>query len=312
MDFFQRYNSNKGMVTVKKYRDSYKVTIHKNLKIKGLIENKGISITDINGVIYEYDNNPDYTNVECYVDDLTGIEYYVYDIEKRREEKSIENPAKLANNISRAKSKIYELALCNEWDFFCTFTLDKTKYDRYDLGKFHKDYTQKIRDLNKKEGYNIKFLLIPEQHNDGAWHMHGLMSGIPVNRVLPFTVDHCLPEYINSKLQRGENIYYWDTYREKFGFCVMERIKNIYRVSAYITKYICKDLDKSIQELNEHLYYCSRGLKRSEEICKGYIDMPTIDNINFEFENEYLKIHWCDEEEYENIKYFIDKEESIV
>lgn len=309
MDLFQRYNSKKGMVTVKKYRDSYKVTIHKNLKIKGLIENQGINVTDINGITFEYDDNPEYTNVECYVDDLTGQEYYVYDIEKRREEKSVENPNKLANNISRAKSTIYELALCNDWDYFCTFTLDKNKYDRYDLNKFHKDFTQKIRDLNKKEGYNIKFLLIPEQHKDGAWHMHGLVSGILASHVLEFTEDRVLPKYINDKLQLGDNVYYWDTYTEKFGFCVMEKIKNIYKVSSYITKYICKDLDKTIQDLNAHLYYCSRGLNRAEIVQKGFIDMPLTDGLKFNFENEYLKIHWCDEEEYENLKYFIDIEE---
>lgn len=309
MDLYQRYNSKKGMVTVKKYRDAYKVTIHKNLRIKGLIENKGIKITDINGITYEYDDNPEYTNIEMYVDDLTGEEYYVYDIEKRREEKIEKNPQKLANNISRAKSTIYELALCNDWDYFCTFTLDKNKYDRYDLEKFHKDFTQKIRDLNKKEGYNIKFLLIPEKHKDGAWHMHGLISGILASDVLEFTTDRALPKYINDKLQRNENVCYWKTYLEKFGFCILEEIKNIYKVSAYITKYICKDLDKSIKDINAHLYYCSRGLNRATEITRGFIDMPLLDNIQFNFENEYLKIHWCDEEEFQNLKYFIDIEE---
>lgn len=309
MDLYQRYNSKKGMVTVKKYRDAYKVTIHKNLRIKGLIENKGIKITDINGITYEYDDDPEYTNIEMYVDDLTGEEYYVYDIEKRREEKIEKNPQKLANNISRAKSTIYELALCNDWDYFCTFTLDKEKYDRYDLEKFHKDFTQKIRDLNKKEGYNIKFLLIPEKHKDGAWHMHGLVAGISAEDVLEFTEDRALPKYINDKLQRNEKVCYWKTYQDKFGFCILEEIKNIYKVSAYITKYICKDLDKSIKEINAHLYYCSRGLSRATEITRGFIDMPLLDNIQFNFENDYLKIHWCDEEEYQNLKYFIDIEE---
>lgn len=31
---------------------------------------------------------------------------------------------KSENNISRAKSRVFELALCNEWDIFLTFTLD--------------------------------------------------------------------------------------------------------------------------------------------------------------------------------------------
>ena len=198
MELYKRYNTEKGMVTVKKYRDTYKITIHKSLKIRGLIENKGEKITEINGNIELYDDNPEYTNIQVYVDDLTGEEYYIYDIEPHKVVKS-ENPEKLANNISRARSTIYELALCNEWQFFCTLTLDKEKYDRYDLKKFHKDLTQHIRDMNKKYKTKINFLLIPEQHKDGAWHMHGFLSGLPDDLLHEFTSAAVLPA-IHSKI----------------------------------------------------------------------------------------------------------------
>lgn len=57
---------------------------------------------------------------------------------------------KSENNISRAKSRVFELALCNEWDIFLTFTLDPKKYDRDDLKKFQKDLGQFIRDYKQK------------------------------------------------------------------------------------------------------------------------------------------------------------------
>ena len=53
-----------------------------------------------------------------------------------------QNDFKLDEAISRARSKIFELAICNPWDYFFTGTLDKDKYDRADLSKFHKDFTK--------------------------------------------------------------------------------------------------------------------------------------------------------------------------
>lgn len=36
-------------------------------------------------------------------------------------------------SLSRARRNVLALALCNDWKYFATFTLDKTKYDRYNL-----------------------------------------------------------------------------------------------------------------------------------------------------------------------------------
>lgn len=306
MELYKRYNSNKRMVTVKKYRDRYKVTIHKSLKIKGLIENKGEKITLVNGMTELYDDNVEYTNIQVYVDDLTGEEYYVYDVEEKKKIQKQENPEKLANSISRSRSTIYELALCNDWDYFVTLTLNQEKYNRYDLKKFHKELTQHIRDLNKKYKCKIEFLLIPEQHKDGAWHMHGFLRGLPDEIVLEFKTVQFLPDYLRKKIENGEKIYTWTTYQKKFGFCDLEPIKSIYKASAYITKYVSKSLCESITELNAQTYYCSRGLNRAKEIKRGYIDMPVVDGIEMDFENDYLKIMWCDSEKWDNLKFFID------
>ena len=70
------------------------------------------------------------------------------------------NDKKLSENISRAKSTIFEYAFCNPWDYFFTATLDKSKYDRQDLEKFHKDLTQWFRNYGKKHNIKIDFLLI--------------------------------------------------------------------------------------------------------------------------------------------------------
>lgn len=315
---YKRFNSEKGMIVIKKYRDKYKLTWHKCLRLKGYVEidrrdrievprdcgKNGESSYSIE--LMAHDNEWEYTDIECYVDDLTGEEYYTYNLKpveivKEKPEK------KLANNIIRAKAHIYELAICNDWDYFCTFTIDKTKYDRYDLRKFHIDFTRMIRNLNRKDGYNIKYLLIPEMHKDGAWHMHGLLSGLPDQEVRAFDKKEHLPLYIIEKLINNESIFSWSRYQNKFGFCDLENIKDIHKVSAYITKYISKELSNTITECNAHMYYASQKLKRAEVVERGFLEDNETDGFEYQFENDYVKTAWITEEEYNFLQDFIDK-----
>ena len=179
------------------------------------------------------------------------------------------NDNKLDCNIRRTKNRIKELVLCNDWDYFITLTLDPRKYNRFDLSKFNKDLTQYIRDLRKKYKAAIKYMLIPEQHHDGAWHMHGFLMGLPKEELEPFNREQFLPYYILNKIDAGEEIYNWVGYQERFGNCDIEPIRDKDRASSYVTKYVTKDLANSIKELNAKMYYCSQGLNRAKEIKRG-------------------------------------------
>lgn len=194
---------------------------------------------------------------------------------------TVTNDERLANSLSRARSTVFEIALCNDFEYFCTFTLDETKRDRFDLDSFRKDFTQYIRDLNKKRAENekIRYLLIPEQHQDGAWHMHGLLMGLT-----------------ESELTLNENGYLdWNGYRQRFGFFSVSPIENSVACAKYITKYIGKDFEKVDLEKGQHLFFASKGLARKEQICKREFEKCPIDATSqWEFENEYLKIQWLE------------------
>jgi hypothetical protein len=199
------------------------------------------------------------------------------------------NDKKLECNISRARAKIFEYALCNEWQWFSTFTLNAKKYNRYDLEKFRKDYSQFIRDYNKKHGTNIKYLVIPETHQDGAWHMHGFLMGLPQEQLRLFELKEKLPDYIREKLLQGQAVYDWMSYRDKFGYTDIEPIRDHEACAKYVTKYISKALAQDIQEVGAHLYYCSQGLKTAQEIKRGLL------NSEFnspDYENDYVKVKW--------------------
>lgn len=201
------------------------------------------------------------------------------------------NDEKTDESISRTRARIFELAYCNTWQWFFTATLDPKKYVRTDLTRFHKALTQWLRDYNKKHNLNIKFILIPELHSDGvSWHIHGLLSGLPVDHLKQFVIGDKMSVKLAKKVENGELLYNWLPYAEKFGFCDLEPIRSHEAVSKYITKYISKSLENSVKDLNAHMYYCSRGLNRAEIIKKGTMSA----NIVPDFESDYCRISWLE------------------
>ena len=138
--------------------------------------------------------------------------------------------AKLNEAFCRAKSLVLQYALCNPWDWFFTGTLDETKFNRYDLDEYQQKLSQFIRDKRKAYGTQVQYLLIPEHHKDGAWHIHGLLSGLPDGAHRRFR----RPEpwkLVNSEYHN------WPDYMDKFGFCSLGPVKHPIATGFYITKY---------------------------------------------------------------------------
>ena len=209
-----------------------------------------------------------------------------------------DDAAKLDNNITRARTAVREIALCNEWQMFGTFTLSPERYNRYDLGKFRSDFSQFLRDQRKKWGARVQYLIIPEQHKDGAWHAHGLLSGLSVPMLRQFSAVEEIPEKMREKIQCGEQLFDWPDYRRKFGWVSFSAIRDPEKCASYVTKYISKDMGARSRELGAHLYYASQGLKRAETVYKGGVYLP---EVQFDFENEYVKVITNRNPEYQKI-----------
>lgn len=166
--------------------------------------------------------------------------------------------SKLDASVSRARRMVLEYALCNDWKYFCTFTIGGS---RHDLTGWLKQFLQYIRDLRKKHQISIQYLLVPEQHQDGAWHMHGLFSDItPLLVSFQGYWDNGVD--VPYKLVAGQ-YYDWPDYSSKFGFCSFGDIADDVAVAFYITKYVSKSISKDTQQIGKHLYFASRGLNRS-------------------------------------------------
>lgn len=199
-----------------------------------------------------------------------------FELEKK---KTLIKPAgitkKMEESISRTKSRIFELALCNSWDYFVTLTINPKKYDRTDLDSYRKDLSQWIRDASRTLPEPIKYILIPELHKDGkSWHMHGFMMGIP-----------------QEQISENKNGYKdWKNYSKKFGYISLDNIKNCEACSKYVTKYISKDLEKSVSKFGAKMYYNSHGLKRATILKSGTVS-DTIP-LSQSYSNEYCSVYW--------------------
>lgn len=191
--------------------------------------------------------------------------------DKKRE---IVNDKKQKRHLVRAREAVFEYAYCNDWDYFFTGTIDGKKISRDDLQQFERKFAQMVRNERKK-GYNIQYLIVPELHADNEnWHCHGLIKGLP---------EHMLEHYKN-------NVYHWQKYQLVFGWSYLEPIKSHEAVSKYLTKYITKTFNenKGVSDIGKHLYLCSKGLKRGEIKKIGSIS-GKIERTP-DFENEFCQI----------------------
>lgn len=206
--------------------------------------------------------------------------------ETKGKRNSAGHTSKLDASISRSRSKIFELAMCNPWDYFVTLTLSPENGNRRDLHSFKSSLSKWLNNLNFRYDLNIKYLLVPEPHENGCWHMHGLFMGIPADMLTPFSVHDHLPYRVLSMLREGRKIFNWPVYAEKYGYVTCERIRDREATAKYITKYITKELGKSMVGLNEKLYLCSHGLKRAETVYRGTLSRE----FEPDFCNEYVAV----------------------
>lgn len=173
----------------------------------------------------------------------------------------------LKSSLSRSKAKIRELALCNDFEFFGTITLNGFFCSRYELTDAQNLLKKELRNIRRFHSSNFKYLIITEKHKDNAFHFHGLFSGLDL--------------YKNQYgFLYSPNLY-------KLGFNSFSPIKSKTRVANYITKYITKDC---VRNSTNQVYIRSRNLiTASKEELKN-TDFLDINNM-WKFDNDFVSIY---------------------
>jgi hypothetical protein len=160
------------------------------------------------------------------------------------------------NNVYRARRTVRDLLLCNEFEHFATFTLDEGKRDRFDVAEFKRSFSAWLKAYNRYHGCRVEYVLVPEQHADGAWHMHGVLRGLPDGALTPFVKGKHPRKLVEGGFSN------WSAYAEKFGFCSFGAIRDRERVATYISAYVTKALTGDALEGRAHLFMASKGLNR--------------------------------------------------
>ena len=188
---------------------------------------------------------------------------FVYGYEPGQSE---DESVRYAASLCRYRSRVLQLAFNNKWDYFVTLTFDKDKIDRYDYKAICSTMLKFFDNYKQRKSKDFKYLLIPEQHKDGAFHFHGYFSGIKPGDV------------------RSNEWGYLDfvPYRKKFGFCSISEIEDREKCAVYVSKYITKDMFNSTPPPRTHLYFASRGLKFDEVISVGHAPTALVPPANSE------------------------------
>lgn len=256
----------------------------------------------------ELNNNSIISNTEYFQDIDEVISYFNNDLEKN------DNRHKSMSSIYRAKSTIYDLINSNIWEYFVTITFNPTKSKEMGLDLTKPQLVQKflttfIKNQNRKINSNIEYVLIPEYHENGNVHFHGVLRGLNKkdlkqalnnqeflkddnNNLLVDDNNNPIPnKYYQTPLTRnGNSVYNWQPF-SKYGFTDFEEIRNKSRIGSYCTKYINKELEARSNEFGAHLYICSNGLNRSKKVYKRELSsnyLPTIEEVKKVLPHAYV------------------------
>lgn len=195
----------------------------------------------------------------------------------------ISKPKDMSNDVrmdsmKRAKERIFDIAMCNDFDYFVTWTLSPEEINRYDSQEVSKKL--KIFLKNKVTRNNARYLVIPEHHKDGAIHMHGLLSG-----------DFKL---VNSGHETKDGKTIWNMPQWSLGWSTaIELTGEKEAVSRYITKYVTKEFRKIF---GSFYYAGGHGLVRKPKTRVYDSDYDSFDEKEYRPEGVHLWFKYIDTE----------------
>lgn len=200
---------------------------------------------------------------EKYIDDDVWIdmdyEKMLPIVQKKIEaEKNIKKYANEMRSVRRTKQTLYEIARGSSWELFVTITIgDDDK--RYDLSEVKRYVSKRINNVKSKYNLDFKYLLIPEKHKDGAWHLHGLFK-----EIRGLKLRRAINPYTGQKIVKNGIQVYNIPLLDVVGYTTATYVQNNARVTQYITKYITKEME--IEFPGQRKYLASLHLPRGNEM----------------------------------------------
>jgi hypothetical protein len=168
--------------------------------------------------------------------------------------------------MRRARAAVYDLARTNCFPYFVTLTLDAEKVDRYDPAITQRELRRWLSNQVQRRG--LAYVLVPEHHQDGAIHFHGLVNDAleledSGTVKLPGVKKPRKPRSARQRaawLAEGGQVVYnvpgWP-----YGFTTAMKLVGDYRAAC---GYVCKYIGKDSQKIGGRWYYSGGRLARPE------------------------------------------------
>lgn len=160
---------------------------------------------------------------------------------------SARHAASLERSKRRARVAVRDLGLCNDFRFFVTLTLDRTRINRYDPREILRHLNHWLDNNVRRRG--LKYVLVPERHKDGAIHFHGFFN----NALEAVDSGH--------KDKGGHTVYNLPGWGWGFSTAI-----ELYGERAAAVAYTCKYISKAQEKIGGRWYYSGGDLKRPDVV----------------------------------------------
>lgn len=174
-------------------------------------------------------------------------------------------------SMRRARSKLRRLALANDFAYFCTLTLAPEHIDRYDGKEVTKKLNTWLGNMVRRAG--IRYILVPEQHKDGAYHFHGFLAGDGLRLVDSGVRWDGRPVY---------NLPQW-----RYGYTTAQALYGDYHAAV---AYCCKYIGKQQQgRLLGRWYFSGGGLREPDKVYAD-LEYETMQGVEFDIPGSKIKV----------------------
>lgn len=198
----------------------------------------------------------------------------------KRKPRKVDKEANVKRAVKRAKDKVIDLALLNDFDYLVTLTIDPNKLDSLSSELVSKKLKSWLS--NQKQRVGMEYVLIPEKHKSGRIHCHALIKNYPEELLKPAFKHSKGGELVRKA--NGEPVPLFTRYHQRIynmpawrlGWSTCEKIdksRGSVKCARYLVKYITKDAKK----LFGKYYYSSRGLKREPDIEYYYTNYDSVE-----------------------------------
>lgn len=163
---------------------------------------------------------------------------------------------KAINNWNRLY-KLFGYGLCNDWKYFITVTFNNRVIDRNDVDLLVKTTSKTFNNIKNRVDPGLQYCYIIEQHEDGAFHLHGLINCsddcIDFDYKYEYKKDHFVRPRRSKFIQYGikQKLF-------PYGLTTVSPVNSKYDVVNYVSKYITKGF--VIRSKSKQSLFVSKGL----------------------------------------------------